>query len=71
MEQSIADVKTLSFGNKSFYKPGMRGDKAVQLRAAQHAGEYHYLSASSLKVFWKLLRLRIQSTEGFQVNKGQ
>ena len=40
MEQSIADVKTLSFGNKSFYKPGMNGDKAVQLRAAQLAGEY-------------------------------
>ena len=30
-----------------------------------------YLSASALKVFWKLLRLRMQSTEGWQENKCQ
>ena len=34
MEQLIADVKTVSFGNKTFYMPGMQGNTAVQLRAA-------------------------------------
>ena len=32
MEQLIADVKTVSFGNKTFYMPGMQGNIAVQLR---------------------------------------
>ena len=40
MEQLIADVKTVSFGNKTFYKPGMQGNKAVQLRATRIGGEY-------------------------------
>ena len=40
MEQVIADVKTVSLGNKTFYKPGYGGNKAVQLRAAQLPGEY-------------------------------
>ena len=40
MEQLIADVKTVSFGNKTFYKPGMQGNTAVQLRAARIGGEY-------------------------------
>ena len=39
-EQVIADVKTISLGNKQFYKPGVVGDKAVDLRAAQLPGEY-------------------------------
>ena len=34
MEQLIPDVKTVSFGNKTFYMPGMQGNTAVQLRAA-------------------------------------
>lgn len=34
LEQQIADVKTISFGNKKLYKPGMQGDTAVKLRAA-------------------------------------
>ena len=40
LEQQIADVKTVSFGNKTFYKPGMQGDTAVQMRAARLPGEY-------------------------------
>ena len=40
VQQVIADVKTISLGNKSFYKPGYGGDKAVTLRAAQLPGEY-------------------------------
>ena len=37
----IADVKTISFGNKTFYKPGMQGkNTAVQLRAVRIGGEY-------------------------------
>ena len=40
VEQVIADVKTISLGNKSFYKPGYGSDKAVALRAAQLPGEY-------------------------------
>ena len=39
-EQVIADVKTISLGNRSFYKPGAGGNKAVQLRAANLPGEY-------------------------------
>ena len=39
-EQVIADVKTISLGNKSVYKPGCGGDKAMTLRAAQLPGEY-------------------------------
>ena len=33
-------IKTVSFGNKTFYKPGMQGNTAVQLRAARIGGEY-------------------------------
>ena len=40
MEQVIADVKTISLGNKQFYKPGVVGDKAVERRAARLPGEY-------------------------------
>ena len=40
VEQVIADVKTVSLGNKSLYKPGYGGDKAVALRASQLQGEY-------------------------------
>ena len=40
MEQLIADVKTVSFGNKTFYKPGMQGNTAVQVRAVRIGGEY-------------------------------
>ena len=40
MEQVIADVKTISLGNKQFYRPGVVGDKAVDLRAARLPGEY-------------------------------
>ena len=40
LQQVIADVKTVSLGNQSHYKPGLRGDKAVELRAGQIAGEY-------------------------------
>ena len=40
MEQVIADVKTISLGNKSYYKPGFGGNKAVTLRASQLQGEY-------------------------------
>ena len=40
MEQTIADVKTISLGNKKFYKPGIVGDMAVDLRAAELGGEY-------------------------------
>ena len=40
MEQVIADVKTISLGNRKFYKPGMDGMKAVDLRAAELGGEY-------------------------------
>ena len=36
-ERLIADVKTISLGNKSLYKPGARG---VDLRAAKIQGEY-------------------------------
>ena len=39
-EQVIADVKTISLGNKSVYRPGCGGDKAMTLRAAQLPGEY-------------------------------
>ena len=41
VEQVIADVKTISLGNKTYYKPGYDGDKAVTLRAAQLPGEYN------------------------------
>ena len=40
----------------------------IQYKIFYHSILHHYLSASSLKVFWKFLRLRMQSTEGFQVN---
>ena len=40
MEQLIADVKTVYFGIKTFYKPGMQGNTAVHLRAARIGGEY-------------------------------
>ena len=40
VEQVIADVKTVSLGNKSLYKPGYGGDKAVALRASLLQGEY-------------------------------
>ena len=40
LEQQIADVKTISFGNKKLYKPGMQGDTAVKLRAAEVPVEY-------------------------------
>ena len=40
VEQVIADVKTISLGNKTLYKPGFGGNKAVQLRAASLPGEY-------------------------------
>ena len=40
MEQVIADVKTISLGNKTLYKPGFGGNKAVQLRAPSLPGEY-------------------------------
>ena len=40
VEQVIADVKTVSLGNKSLYKPGYGEDKAVALRASQLQGEY-------------------------------
>ena len=43
VEQVIADVKTISLGNK----PGHGGDKAVTLRASQLQGEYR---RSALKV---------------------
>ena len=33
LEQQIADVKTISFGNKKLYMPGMLGDTSVKLRA--------------------------------------
>ena len=39
LEQVIADVKTISLGNKTLYKPGFGGDKAVAMRAAQLPGE--------------------------------
>ena len=39
-DQFIADVKTVSLGNKILYKPGYGGDKAVVIRAAQLPGEY-------------------------------
>ena len=39
-EQVIADVKTISLGNKKFYKPGIVGAKAVDRRAAELPGEY-------------------------------
>ena len=39
-EQVIADVKTISLGNKSYYKPVYGGNKAVTLRANQLQGEY-------------------------------
>ena len=37
LQQIIADVKTVSLGNKSHYKPGY---KAVELRASEIGGEY-------------------------------
>ena len=40
VEQVIADVKTVSLGNKALYKPGYGGDKAVVIRSAQLPGEY-------------------------------
>ena len=40
VEQTIADVKTVSLGNKALYKPGFGGDKAVAIRASQLPGEY-------------------------------
>ena len=40
VEQVIADVKPISLGNKSYYKPGFGGNKAVTLRASQLQGEY-------------------------------
>ena len=40
LEQVIADVKTVSLGNKDLYKPGYGGEKAVNLRAAKVGGEY-------------------------------
>ena len=40
MQQIIADVKTVSFGNKTFYKPGIQGNTTVQLCAARVGGEY-------------------------------
>ena len=40
MEQVIADVKTISLGNRKFYKPGIDGMKAVDLRTAELGGEY-------------------------------
>ena len=40
VEQVIADVKTISLGNKSYYKPVYGGNKAVILRANQLQGEY-------------------------------
>ena len=40
MQQIIADVKTVFFGNKTFYKPGIQGNTTVQLCAARVGGEY-------------------------------
>ena len=37
---NTADVKTIYFGNKKLYKPGMQGDTAVKLRAAEVPVEY-------------------------------
>ena len=40
LQQVIADVKTVSLGNQDLYKPGISGDKGVELRAAKIQGEY-------------------------------
>ena len=40
-EKLIADVKTISLGNKSLYRPGTRG---VDLRAAKIQGEYRSIA---------------------------
>ena len=42
----IADIKTVSLGNKQLYRPGMQGDKAVQLRAVKIQGEYSRIAQS-------------------------
>ena len=39
-ERRIADVKTVSLGGRSFYKPGMDGEKAVEIRAKHIQNEY-------------------------------
>ena len=36
----LADVKTISLGGLSYYKPGATGDRGVEIRASKITGEY-------------------------------
>ena len=45
VERRIADVKTVSLGAPSYYKPGAGGRRAVEYRDAEVPGEYRRTAA--------------------------
>ena len=45
VDRKIADVKTVSLGVKTYYKPGAGGRRAVDIRDAEISGEYRRTAA--------------------------
>jgi hypothetical protein len=45
VERRIADVKTISLGVPSYYKPGAGGKRGVEIRETEVPGEYRRTAA--------------------------